>query len=226
MVYSQSDTEETSVEIFPLNFPVPDEKSINDLKEILASKDFGGTKEGWGIRFKSDDEMDLPDIDLSPWLENIRRIFSTMLRAVVVLAIAGFLGFALYRYTKYRKANAGRNRGRSFTNPSLSMRSPESLFEKAEEHFRAGGLREAWAACLSGCLGAYTRDHSLDFPVNATEYNCLSLAAEALPEKAAAFGNVVNNWVRFAYGHKTPAREDFEKALVFGLSLVEVISEP
>ncbi len=40
---------------FPDDFPVPDEQAVLDLKEILASPDFGSEREGWTIRFKNSD---------------------------------------------------------------------------------------------------------------------------------------------------------------------------
>jgi hypothetical protein len=216
----KGEIDKINIEYFPPDFPVPDAESLDDLEMILASKDFGGTREGWGIRFKSRNGKDLSDIDFSPWLENLRRIFSTMLRAFVVIVIAGFLGFALYWFIKYRRTKTPGSRGTIHANSLLSARSPESLFAKAENHFDRDELREAWAACLSGCMGAYARDHSLFFPGDATEYGCLALASQSLPEKAAGFGELVNRWILFAYGGRTPAREDFEKALVFGRSLL------
>ena len=106
-----------------------------------------------------------------------------------------------------------------YQNPLLSAESPESLFAKAEDFFRRGLLREAWAACLSGCLGAYSKYHSVLFPAGATEYGCLDLAQEAVPGEGERFGAVVQNWILFAYGERPPVSGAFEEALAFGRSI-------
>jgi len=212
-------------EFFPSGFPHVPEESLENLNSILASKDFGAEKEGWGIQLRQPRESQLlPDLDLVPWLEKIRRVFGYILRFFVVLSIAAFLVFALYWLRKYQwnsfRSRAGSpDRRESFGNPLLPAESPESLFGRAELLYGRGNVREAWAACLSGSVGAYSKYRSLSFPAGATEYDCLELLAGALPGEAGGFGELVQNWVLLAYGGRFPPAGAFEKALGYGRSI-------
>jgi len=198
--------------------------ALEKLGEILGSEDFGAEREGWGIRFKqSDKPMEIPDIKLAPWMEKISQVFGYMLRFLVILAIAAFTGFAIFRFLKtygnlfHRKELSG-SRGRGYTSPFLPRESPELLFNRAEDLFSRGRIREAWAACLSACIGAFAGFHSLSFPDDATEYGCLDLVRRALPEEEG-FVDLVQSWVLFAYGGRIPAEGAFEKALAYGRSI-------
>jgi len=224
------------VEFFPPALSTAPEESLDLLNEILASPDFGYEKEGWRIKFKySREPQEVPEIELSPWFERIRHLFGIMLRFIVVLVIAATLGFAFYWVWKFsREGNFrrfGKNSGQKmYQNPLLSSKSPEYLFSKAEEFFSQGLLLEAWAACLSGCLGSYAEHHSISFPADATEYDCLNLvnnATEAALSTGAEdqFGNLIQNWIFFAYGSRTPAEGAFEKALVFGRSIGQAMGQ-
>ena len=219
-----------AVEYFPPGFPAASQESAKELEDILASPDFGSEKQGWGIRLKANAEKkELPDINLSPWLEKIKRTFGLILRSLVFLVLAGFAGFALYWFLKhYRYASRSgmgkyRDNREAYTIPFASSESPESLFAKAENFYGRGLLREAWASCLAGCIGIYTRYRSLSFPVDATEYDCLELVRQTLPAGSEGFGQLVRSWVLLAYGGRTPGREAFEQALAFGRSLLNDI---
>jgi len=210
-------------EAFPEVFPAISEKALESLDEILSSDDFGSEREGWGIRLKySREAPEIPDVEVDLWLGEIRQVFAFILRLVVILVLTGALGFALYWLSKLRRKKLFplRDMGKSYANPLMSGESPESLFAKAEDFFHRGNLREAWAAWLAGCLGGYTRDHSVFFPVDATEYGCLALAQSALGGKAEGFGEFVEDWVLLAYGGRPPERDAFERALVYGRSLL------
>jgi hypothetical protein len=214
-----------TLEYFPEDFPFASAKSLEDLENILASPDFGGEKEGWGIRFRerSAERQEMPDIDLISWMGKIRRAFGLMLRGLAVLVIAGFAGFALYWFWKNKRKAMFRFRdgGKSYVNPLLSPDSPQSLFARAEDFFYKGDLREAWASCLAGCIGACTRYRSLSFPADATEYGCLDLVRRNLPAEVGGFGDLVRSWILFAYGGKAPNQGAFEQAIAYGRSLLE-----
>jgi hypothetical protein len=211
-------------EYFPEGFPFASEESLEDLEKILASPDFGGEEEGWDIRFRkrSTELQEMPDIDWISWLKKIRQAFGYMLRFFAVLVIMGFAGFARYWFLKNKRKGISRfrNGGKSYVNPLLSPESPQFLFARAEDFFRGGNLREAWAACLAGCIGACTRYRSLSFPSDATEYGCLELVRRALPAEAGGFDDLVRSWIFFAYGGRTPNQGAFEKALAYGRSLL------
>ena len=213
---------------FPEFFPAVSEGALGNLEEILASDDFGSEREGWGIRFKfSRERPEIPDVDVDSWLHEVRQVFSFILRLVVILALIAALGFALYWLSKLRRKGLFplRDTGKSYANPLMSGASPESLFAKAEDFFQEGNQPEAWAAWLAGCLGAYTRYHSVSFPVDATEYGCLALAQSALGSKAEGFGELVEDWIFLAYGGRPPERGSFERALAYGRSLLRGVGD-
>ena len=213
---------------FPDDFPVAEEQAVLDLKGILASPDFGSEREGWIIHLKDSDYDELPDLDFEAGLEKIRNLFGFMLRFFVVLVILAFAVFVSYWLVKNRRRII---LGELFTKNPFRLiknrqserpeKSAESLFSKAEEFFRKGNLREAWAACFSGCLGAYALSRSLTFPTDATEYDCLKLVREAADYSEQGFSEIVQNWILFAYADRPPARGAFEKALAHGRSLLE-----
>ena len=219
--------ESVAIEYFPEKFPIASEESLESLKEILTSPDFGSEREGWRIKYKYGQEPRVtPDIELSPWLEKLKHFFGLMLRFILALAVGASLGFSIYWFGKFRKEgrfrNLGENKGRNmYQNPLLSREKPESLYARAEELFKEGLLREAWAACLSGCLGAFTGYHSLSFPASATEYGCLALVGESLPDEKEKFACLVHNWILLAYGGRPPAPGAFEEAIAFARALSE-----
>lgn len=205
----------------------PDAQSLDVLNEILASPDFGGVREGWEIRFREreNDRADPtpPSLEFLNWLEGLRQAFGYILRGIVVLAIAAFAGFAVYWLWKNRRKGtpAFRDKRKQYTNPLFSTESPELLFAKAEDFFRRGNLREAWATCLAASIGACAKYHALSFPPGATEYGCLALVRKALPAKAEGFRELVQSWVFLAYGERAPGEGAFEQALSYGRSLTE-----
>ena len=225
------DAAENIQEYFPEGFPLASASSLDDLNEILDSKDFGYTKDSWEIRFKNntDDDWEMPQLELAPWVEKLRLVFSVILRFLVIAFIAGFLIYAIFWFWKFHpnlfrrnlfnRKQKSRNGGEAYVNPLLSDESPESLFACSESFYKGGFLREAWAACLAGYIGAYSRYHFISFPVDSTEYGCLDLVREALPGEDLAFGELVQNWIRFVYGGIAPNEGAFEQALSHGRTI-------
>ena len=208
--------------------PYPDAVSLEILESILASPDFGGFRESRGIRFRERERRERPERrewDFSA-LAVLRGIFGYLLRAAVIIAFAAFLVFAVYWYWKNHWKGiprfGDRDKGKNYINPLFSPESPQSLFSGAEDFFRRGNLREAWAACLAGCIGACSKYRSLSFPADATENGCLDLVRRSLPDEAAGFGSLVRNWILLAYGGKPPGEGAFEDALAWGRSLLPV----
>ena len=210
------------------DIPSPGAGALEILENILASPDFGEYREGWGIRFREREQPERPQRDLSRlenWLERIRERSGYLLRGLVIIVMAAFVGAVLYWYWKNRWRFKGmswnRDKGKHYITPLFSPESPESLFGRAEDFFRAGNLREAWAACLAGCIGACTRYRSLSFPADATEYGCLELVHRALPAESGGFAALVRSWILLAYGGRPPGEGAFEAALAYGRSLLE-----
>ena len=217
-------------DVFPDTFPVVSDSSIESLREILASPDFGGERDSWEIRLRHQRqrrEIEIPEIDSAAWMERIRLIFSYTLRILVILAIAFFLSYVFFWLWKNKmplfltKAKPP-DSVRIYSNDMFPLESSESLFTKAEEFFSNGLIREAWAACLTACLGAFTRKTPISFPVDATEYDCLTLVQKALPAEGAGFEELIQSWVLFAYGGRQPESGAFQEALIYGRSILEM----
>jgi hypothetical protein len=213
---------------FPDIIPAAPEEAVLNLQEILASPDFGGEREGWTIRFKNRDNEELPDLDFGEGFEKIKNFFGFLLRFLVVFVILSFTVFVFFRLIKNRgQISPGKFFSKKLFSPAgnrrsvLSAENAEALFSRAEDFFNKGNLREAWAACFSGCLGAYSLTYSIAFPADATEYDCLGLVREARADGEPEFGEIVQNWILFAYGSRPPGKEAFEKALAHGRSILE-----
>ncbi|GHT91608.1 hypothetical protein FACS1894140_2470 [Spirochaetia bacterium] len=197
------------------------------LEDIISSKDFGGEKESWGIRFRRrQEEKPRPEINIAPWVDMIKEIFAVSLRAFLVLAVLGLMVFSIIHIYRLRAHGGGPFKKRiqaAGLSPDSGSESPEQLLEQARSLYAQTQLREAWAACFAAALSAWSQYRSLFFPPNTTEYGCVALIRGMVPavntDEAAGFAELVRAWVAFAYGGKIPADAAFDKALAFCESL-------
>ncbi|MCL2006965.1 MAG: hypothetical protein FWG77_02665 [Treponema sp.] len=213
--------------VFPENYPVISARHLENLQDILSHEDFGGSRESRAIRFRSDRESrELPGIDFADSLERIRLIFSFFLRLIVVLSIAGFVGFLIYLVlikklyllpfgSKLKRVSS------SYANFLASSEDPGELFDRAQSFFEKGLLREAWASCLSGCLGAFHYKYDINFPIDATEYDCLNLIRNTTPAEEEKFRFLIESWVPLAYADRPPGEGAFEQVILYCRSLLE-----
>jgi hypothetical protein len=199
------------------------------LEEILSSEDFGGEKEGWGIRFRHQNEpKPLPEFNIAPWVDLIKKIFAVSLRMVLALAILTLIVFSVVCILRLKSRGGRLFRKRINTEartPGPNNKNPELLLEQARSLYACGKLREAWAACFAAVLSAWSSYRRLSFPVDATEFGCLALVRDAAiagpggtapvvhTAEVEEFGGLILNWVAFAYGGKIPADAAFDKAL-------------
>jgi hypothetical protein len=190
------------------------------LEEILASEDFGGEREGWGIRLRNQEQK-----DAVPWMEKLKQASAHILRLVLILTAAGGTVFSLWYLRRHRIGPVFRKKPDTavFTEPGNA--NPEALFARARFFHEGGFLKQAWAHCLAGTLAAWRR-RGVVFPPDATEYDCLALVRKAVSGEGASdsegFASLVGSWVAFAYGGRTPSAEDFEVSLHYGRSLLSV----
>jgi hypothetical protein len=221
-----SDELEEQRQYFPPDFMPVELVPMQSLEEILSSDEFGGYTTSWRISPKNkyeDDIIEQPDID--PWLEKLNEYLALVLRAFIILVLAGFIVFALIRLRQLRRSGLRKKTGRNvYANSFVSDENPETLFARADNYYQRGLLREAWASCLCGAISAYSQYMDLTFPPDATEYNCLELVKsrfrqEDADSNADGFDDLVRNWVLLAYGGRNPASGNFEKALAFGRNI-------
>jgi hypothetical protein len=204
----------------------PDLDTLEALDEILASPEFGGKRDSWGIRLKNpENPEELPDLEtpLGSWAKKFRDLSAYALRLILMLAIAGLGIFSLVRFYRTRKTSVDTAAGSRImvraAAPLPADPEPAALLEQARDLHDRGAVRDAWAVCLAAVIAAYTRCRGLSFPPDATEYDCLSrVRAGGVPGEG--FADLLSRWIHLAYRGTAPEEGDFEQALAFCQSLL------
>jgi hypothetical protein len=206
---------------FPPVSYAEDAVPLGSLEEILESRDFGGEKDGWSIRWKDREESPEEEepFSFAPWVEKTKRFFAFGLMFFVIAA-AVFLAARLMLHAKKFRL-PGNEKGKKYGGSFVpgAVESAGALFERALALRELGNVREAWAACLGGTLAAFSERWNIAFPREATEYDCLSLVRRSGID-AAPFADLVGNWAGFAYGGRDPSDGAFERAIDFGRSIL------
>jgi hypothetical protein len=196
---------------------------LAELEEILASRDFGGKRETWGIRFKSNENegQPLPDWDMASWVEKIKLISAQILRVLVIIVIVVVvaLGFAAHYLYRRRGALIALRKSRGYGVSSHEGEAPTELLARARAFYAEGLYRDAWAACFSATCAAWV-GRGVNFPPDATEYECLALVRVSGASETVDFTDLVRTWIGFAYGGIAPQTGAFEKASAFCESLI------
>ncbi|MDR1637106.1 MAG: DUF4129 domain-containing protein [Treponema sp.] len=165
---------------------LPGELPLERLQGILASPEFGGEREGWGIRFRNREKTESLSFNLAPWFPAIQRIFALVLRTLLVLSFLALGIFcALYFYRMREPGNGRVDRGKAGALPGEEPKTPEELLAEARDLHRTGRIREAWARCFAASLAAWSRYRQVNFPAGATEYRCLALVRGLAPARPA-----------------------------------------
>lgn len=194
---------------------------LETLRAILDSADFGGWRDGWGIRWKNPKQPPATGFDAAPWMKTIRHVFAQVLQMVLLALAAALVIFLFLHFRKLKQTSiplAGdlainALRENAGENPAL-------LLERARFFFTNGDMRRAWGFCAAAAIRSWTVYRGLQFPANATEYDCVELARSTEPSQdAAAFAGVLNHWIHFAYGGRLPPEGSFEAATGFCESL-------
>jgi hypothetical protein len=197
---------------------------LETLRAVLDSPDFGGQRDGWGIRWKNPRQpKETSGIDISPWLDSIRRFFALALRLVLIALVAAMAVFLIVYLRKWGHERITPRDSRKIKGrPKILEESPESLLEKARNFFGQGNLRLAWGFCTAAAVRSWQVYRGLHFPPDATEYGCVDIvnASDAGDKnEMLAFAALVNNWTALAYGGRLPPAESFREALAFCKSL-------
>jgi hypothetical protein len=194
------------------------------LKQILSSQDFGEDQDTWGIRSKNQrDPKELPDINLV-WIEKIKEFFGLFLLTILIMVIIVAAGYILLRLYKLRKSNV-RTRENKWKSSFAALAKntvvqyPRTLLAEALLLHEQGMIRDAWAKCFLAAIAIYSAQSDLYFPIDATEYDCLSIVRKAKARDAEGFSNLVFSWTSLAYGDNKPTVGLFEKAIEFCNSL-------
>jgi hypothetical protein len=194
---------------------------LAELEEILASRDFGGKRETWGIRFKSreDERQAIPDWDVASWVEKIKLIAAQILRVLVIIVIVVALGFSAHYLYRRRSARITLRKNHGCGVSAREGEAPAMLLAHARAFYAEGLYRDAWAACFSATCAAWA-GRGVNLPPDATEYECLALVRVSGAAETVDFTDLVRTWIAFAYGGIAPQTGAFEKASAFCESLI------
>lgn len=185
-------------------------EDAESLDEVLASEDFGAEKPGWKIRLKKDIDFN-PDLNLNLRdlkFPGIREIMGIVMRTILILAAAFILIWSARYFYRYRAAFMPKKSGAKSRALPSGGDDPARLLEQAEDMYRGGAIREAWALCFRAFLAAFGCLRGTAVPPETTEYEALALAGEQ-----AGFSRFVAQWIGLAYGGARPAAGGFEQAL-------------
>ncbi|MDR2493632.1 MAG: hypothetical protein LBD24_00230 [Spirochaetaceae bacterium] len=207
--------------------PCEAEAPLSVLETILASPDFGGEEETWGIRPKEKKAAGaLPRAPSAAWVELVKAMKKA---AAIFLLTALGLGAAasccalVYR-SRRRPLIPPKPRGADHDAAHRAERAetPEYWLRRSQACFDAGEAREAWAACLRAWAAWISASPREKPRPGATEHDLLRAVrekrepaeqGELREESAEAFAEFLEKWLPFAYAGKPPAPEDFPPRL-------------
>jgi hypothetical protein len=202
------------------------EPPLDTLTEILSDKDFGGDiTEGWKIsRRNPPSKTETPKIEIEPWLEVLGKVAAQTLRVLLALVIVAAAGLVVWRIRKltyhqpaYKRKKDGELAGFSATVDEDAA----VLLERARRYYEEQHIREAWACCLASSIASYRVRRHINFPLNATEYECLALVRKLDGESARDFALLVGAWVYLAYAGIAPESDAFDTSCAFCGALLE-----
>lgn len=187
---------------------------MDSLKTVLDSPDFGHDEERWVLRLRNgaeNDDANAENSDASDFFGQLPEIVSRSLRFLLVAALAlALVALIVYLFRSAGPAGAKTPRvakaeKRPPFNPGASLAESERLFQEGRE-------REAWAMRARVMLAAYGSSASLNFPADATEGECLSLAARHGGPNLEELRVNVGAWVGLAYAGRSPGAAGFQRA--------------
>ena len=229
-VWAQADA------VHPVELDATDARQL--IKEVLQQKDFGESHLVTRYRIGGIDDnesVDAPDWlrSLIEWLINASADDASAQAATAarILEVALWLGVLLLILVVWKKFSPqlrGLLSGRSapsekkpaqaqatLLSEQLALDSlPADITAEVQRSIAAGQLRQALSLLYRGSLQALIEQGGMEIPRAATEADCVALVARKRPqEEAQFFVLLTRHWLKQAYGHVEPAREDIEQLL-------------
>ena len=207
---------------FPMDFPLPGREEMEILESVFSSDDFGRIEERWAIQPRYNEPIFNTSYDSEPWMDNLQLFIGHLLRIgsfAIIIGLASLLIFLAIRRAPSLSLFQKKKKHSSTISIAPKNMSAEFLFDRAEENFKAGNEREAWAFCLAAYIEAYRQYYSIELPAEETEYGCLEMLLKHLPQEAESFDEFLKCWIPLAYGNTGPKEGSFEKLLLSGRSL-------
>jgi len=189
---------------------LPPEQSETVITEVLADKDFGGTRsiKSWTLR--DDLSFDAPEetADDHNWsLLGLARAAEVLMWIAFAVALA----YLITRIIRYRQALPSRRRAEQAPPEAVSGLDirPESLPDdvaaEARRLWQDGHYRQALSLAYRGALSALVHHYQVTLTDSATEGDVLLAARPRLPRPEGDFlGLLTGLWQRQAYAHQRP----------------------
>ena len=217
-------------ENFELLQPAPVSiESKENLDRIFESPVFGQEVPSQHIRFKQPNDPNRP---ITRWnlfsFPELRNTLGWFLRLVVIAALLIILFRAMLYIWRNKNRLSSIDNGRSFIQEEAAAAESRRLLKWAEDLYRQGRIREAWALCFRAFLAAFTRLWHVSFPAETTEYEALALIQSkikpgnnSLQKTYSDFSVFIRQWTNLAYGNIMPTKGNFEEALSFCRHLLD-----
>jgi hypothetical protein len=216
-LYAESDEELPRDDDTFQNIIIADEDvPTSELEAVFLSEDFGKTARRWRIKFKQENDgkkknkIDIP----APWVKIWNLITANALRALTLLLVTAAIVIViiLYRKMEFRPFTRKKTKAH-FKREEAGDRAGE-LLKAAKMYYQNGKLREAWLSLYKAALGAF-KEKNIAHPLNATEYECLSLVQIKAPGYAGQFKQLIYNRIAIAYRSIIPPDAEFNAAFNF-----------
>ncbi|MBN2510390.1 MAG: hypothetical protein JXB03_08940, partial [Spirochaetales bacterium] len=187
----------------------PEHVPVEQLEHILASPDFGGTRERWALRLKKPIPQQEPsDPVAGPDNETVRLILGYTLLAVIVASAAGLLVFLARWMFAHRKSLRGSlGQDKAVITPASTDISTGDLLYKAREYLSQGSLRAAWACCVRAAVSQVAGTADAVPRRSYTELEILNIASANEISGLGEFSLLIHQWLEIAYAGKEPEHD-------------------
>jgi hypothetical protein len=203
----------------PLQAAEVDRQAVSSvIEEVLADEAFGRDQEAtrWEYVGEASDDS-LEDNPFFEWLEKSTETLAAFSELLLWFAGGSLLAYLIYWFIANRELRSGgfgggRNgRGVPTQIAGLDLR-PESLPDdpaaQAERLIESGDYRGALSLLYRAALSTLVHHYALDIPHGATEGECQRLVTHQLDRTlVSCFSNLTSVWLRQAYGHRSPGRD-------------------
>lgn len=216
-----------ALEDSPLGTYRADADAQATIEKVLEDPVFGTeqTVSYWRPKDSDEEEDEPPEPDGAQWefLKNLGATFSIIAEGLAWGAAAAVaIGVIVYFvrnaaplrswFEGLRITRQGRAMPTSVSGLDIAPESlPTDIVAAARAAWQVQDPRAALSLLYRGAIVALLA-RGLELPDSATEGDVMQRARTLLPDEAAqVLGNLINAWLRLAYGHRAPQDDDFER---------------
>ena len=210
------------------------EKSASIIKEVISRDEFGEpkTRHTWTLRELKNEDVDgweLPGFiedflsavgKMFSWIGNLFSSGAGLLEALLWISVTTLLIFLLLRLGIWSRWLARPDPGqrkkknspaRLFGLDVIADALPDDILTQVQILLTRGELRVALSLLYRASLIKLIHLHQLDIPESATEGECLQIVKKNRPDNEASFFHrLTRTWLRLAYAHELPDKQDLQ----------------